>query len=147
MDTTGIAANLEGQLVAQGRLAGDEPVAEQLVGAMVAALAPALRQAAFELAEQAAAEITAQLASGSVDVVLSDGEPTLVLRTEEAEQTFGAEDLEARMTVRLPSNLKAALEEAADDAGDSMNSFVIKTLASGAARGRKGRRVRETFRT
>lgn len=147
MNTAGITAKLEEQLVAQGRLAGDETIVEQVVDAMVAALAPAVRQAAFELAEQAAAEISAQLATGGVDVVLSDGEPTLVLRTEDSDQPFSTDDLEARMTVRLPSNLKAALEEAADDAGDSMNSFVIKTLASGATRGRKGRRVRETFRT
>lgn len=147
MNTAGIAAKLEEQLIAQGRLAGDEPGVEQLVDAIVAALAPAVRQAAFELAEQAAAEISAQLSTGTVDVVLSDGEPTLVLRSEDSEQSFSTDDLEARMTVRLPSNLKAALEEAADDAGDSMNSFVIKTLASGASRGRKGRRVRETFRT
>lgn len=147
MNTAGITAKLEEQLVAQGRLAGDEPIVEQLVDAMVGALVPAVRQAAFELAEQAAAEIGAQLPTGSIDVVLSDGEPTLVLRREEAEETFSTEDLEARMTVRLPANLKAALEEAADDSGDSMNSFVIKTLASGATRGRKGRRVRETFTT
>jgi hypothetical protein len=147
MNTAGIAAKLEEQLIAQGRLAGDEPGVEQLVDAIVAALAPAVRQAAFELAEQAAAEISAQLTAGIVDVVLSDGEPSLVLRTEDPEQSFSTDELEARMTVRLPSNLKAALEEAADDAGDSMNSFVIKTLASGASRGRKGRRVRETFRT
>ena len=147
MNTAGIAAKLEEQLVAQGRLAGDEPIVEQLVDTMIAALAPAVQQAAFELAEQAAAEIGAQLPIGSIDVVVNEGEPTLVLRGEESEQIFSTEDLEARMTVRLPANLKAALEEAADDAGDSMNSFVIKTLASGATRGRKGRRVRETFRT
>ena len=147
MNTAGIAARLEEQLIAQGRLAGDEPIVAGLVEALVTSLAPAVRQAAFELAEQAAAEVGAQLAAGSVEVVLSEGEPTLVVRAEEAEQIFSTEDLEARMTVRLPANLKAALEEAADDAGDSMNSFVIKTLASGAARGRRGRRVRETFRT
>ena len=71
----------------------------------------------------------------------------MVVRSDAPEQTFTADDLEARMTVRLPSNLKSALEEAADDAGDSVNSFVIKALASGASRGRKGRRVRETFDT
>jgi hypothetical protein len=147
MNTAGIAAKLEEQVIAQGRLAGDEPGVEQLVDAIVAALAPAVRQAAFELAEQAAAEVSAQLTAGTVDVVMSDGEPTLVLRSDDSEASFSTDDLEARMTVRLPSNLKAALEEAADDAGDSMNSFVIKTLASGASRGRKGRRVRETFRT
>ena len=78
---------------------------------------------------------------------LIEGEPSLVLRSEDATASFTSEDLGARITVRLPSNLKAALEEAADDAGDSMNSFVLKTLATGTAKGRKSRRVRETLET
>lgn len=147
MNTEAIAAKLEDQLVGQGRLAGDDPVVEQVVDALVGSMGPAIRQAVLEIAEQAAAEIGAQLATGKVDVVLSDGEPTLVLRSEETEQTFSTEDLGARMTVRLPANLKIALEEAADESGDSMNSFVIKTLASGTSRSRKGRRIRETFNT
>ena len=147
MNTRAIVANLEEQLIAQGRLAGDDPKIEQTVDALVAGLGPALRQAVLELAEQAAAEVGAQLTVGRVEVVLSDGEPTLLVRGEETGQAFTAEELEARMTIRLPSNLKAALEEAADDAGDSMNSFVIKALASGASRGRKSRRIRETIET
>lgn len=147
MNTEAIAAKLEDQLASQGRLAGDDPVVEQVVDALVGSMGPAIRQAALEIAEQAAAEMGAQLATGKVDVVLSDGEPTLVLRSEETEQAFSTEDLGARMTVRLPANLKIALEEAADESGDSMNSFVIKTLASGTSRSRKGRRIRETFNT
>ena len=147
MNTEVIAAKLEDHLVAQGRLAGDNEAVEQVVDLLVGSLGPAIRQAVFELAEQAATEIGAQLSSGRVDVVLSEGEPTLVYTSEVAEASFSAEELEARMTVRLPSNLKAALEEAADDAGDSVNSFVIKTLASGASRRRRGSRIRETFET
>ena len=147
MNTEAIAAKLEDQLLAQSRLAGDESGVEQVVDSLAAALGPAIRQAVLEVAEQAAIEINAQLTSGRVEVVLTEGEPTLVLRTEVSEQTFSTEDLEARMTVRLPVNLKTALEEAADQAGDSMNSFVIKTLASGTSRSRTGRRIRETFDT
>ena len=106
MNTAGIVAKLEEQLVAQRQVAGDDPIVEQLVDAMVAALAPALRQAALELAEQAATEIGAQLPAGRIDIVISDGEPTLVLRGDESDQAFSTEDLEARMTVRLPVNLK-----------------------------------------
>ena len=142
MNTEAIAAKLEDQLLASGRLAGTD-----VVDALVTALGPAVRQAVLELVEQAAAEIGAQLTSGRVDVVLNEGEPALVLRRDEAEASFSTEELEARMTVRLPSNLKLALEEAADDAGDSMNSFVLKTLATGTSRGRKGRRIRETLET
>ena len=147
MNTEAIVARFEDQLVAQGRLAGEDPAVEQVVEALVSTLGPAMRQAALELAEQAAAEVGAQLTTGRVEVVLADGEPSLVLRTEGAEPSFSADELEARMTVRLPTNLKTALEEAADDAGDSVNSFVIKTLATGATRGRKGRRIRETLET
>ncbi|MDJ0925001.1 MAG: toxin-antitoxin system HicB family antitoxin [Acidimicrobiia bacterium] len=147
MNTEDIAVRLEEHLTRQARLGSADPVVEQVVDAIVGALRPALRQGVFELVEQAAAEIEAQLPGGRVEVVLSDGEPTLRFRSEPTEATFSTDDLEARMTVRLPTNLKAALEEAADDAGDSMNSFVIKTLAGGAAHSRKGRRVRETFRT
>lgn len=147
MNTEAIAAKLEDQLLASGRLAGTDPAVEHIVDALVTALGPAVRQAALELVEQAAAEIGAQLTTGRVDVVLSEGEPSLIVRRDEAETTFATEELEARMTVRLPANLKSALEEAADDAGDSVNSFVLKTLATGTSRGRKGRRVRETLET
>jgi hypothetical protein len=147
MNTEAIATKLEDQLIAQSRLAGADPAASQIIDALVSALGPAIRQAALDLAEQAAAEVGAQLATGYVDVVLSDGEPSLVVRSDVAEPAFNTDDLEARMTVRLPVNLKAALEEAADDAGDSMNSFVLKTLATGTTRRRKGQRIRETFET
>jgi hypothetical protein len=147
MNIEAIAAKLEDQLLASGRLAGTDPAAEQVVDAMVTALGPAIRQAALELVEQAAAEIGAQLPTGRIDVVLSEGEPALVVRNEETETTFTSDELQARMTVRLPSNLKSALEEAADNAGDSVNSFVLKTLATGTSSSRRGRRVRETFET
>lgn len=147
MNTEAIATKLEDQLVAQSRLAGADPAVSQVIDVLVSGLGPAIRQATLDLAEQAAAEVGAQLATGHVDVVLTDGEPSLVVRSDVAEPAFNTDDLEARMTVRLPLNLKAALEEAADDAGDSMNSFVLKTLATGTTRRRKGQRIRETFET
>ena len=48
--------------------------------ALMTALRPAIQQAAFRLAEQAAAEIGAQLAGYSVAVLLEDGEPSLLVR-------------------------------------------------------------------
>lgn len=148
MNTEAIVARLEEQLLTAGRIAVSDPAAEPIVEALIGALTPAVRQAVFELVEQAAAEIAAQLPGGRVEVVLSEGEPSLVYRADESETAaFSTEELEARMTVRLPSNLKAALEEAADSAGDSVNSFVLKTLATGTSRSRKGRRVREVFDT
>jgi uncharacterized protein (DUF1778 family) len=53
------------------------------------------------------------------------------------------DDLAARITVRLPEELKGELEAAAADLGDSMNTFVIRTLA-GKTKGSK-RSSRSTF--
>ena len=147
MNTEAITTKIEDQLVATGRLAASDPASEQVIDALVTAVGPAIRQGVLELVEQAAAEVGAQLTTSRVEVVVSDGEPSLVVRSEEAEPSFSTEDLVARMTVRLPAQLKAALEEAADDAGDSVNSFVLKTLSSGTTRSRKGRRIRETLET
>ena len=95
-------------------------------------LEPALRLAALTLAEQAAAEITAQLPDHTVDVVVADSQPTLVLRDAADAVTINTEDCDARMTVRLPEELKDDLETAASDLGDSVNTFVVKALAGSA---------------
>lgn len=119
---------VEGQLA----IAGDDPALGAAGEAVLIALEPALRQAASALAEQAAAEVAAQLPDNTVDVVLSDGEPTLVVRRTGDSVTINTEDLDARMTVRLPENLKDDLESAASELGDSVNMFVVKALAGSA---------------
>lgn len=107
-----------------------------------------MERAALELAEQAAIEVGAQLPDHRIDVVLREGEPSLVVRTVEAQAVFSTDDLEARLTLRLPTILKKDLEEAAGSAGDSINAYVVKTLA-GRGRGtrRTGRHVTGTFQT
>jgi hypothetical protein len=105
MNTEAIAAKLEDHLIAQGRLAGSDPAVEQVIDVLVSGLGPAIKQAALDLAEQAAAEVGAQLTIGHIDVVVSDGEPSLVVRSDVSEPSFSTDDLEARMTVRLPTNL------------------------------------------
>lgn len=147
MNTEAIVAKLEDRLASQARLVTDDPNVERTMEALLDTLGPALRQAVMDLAEQAAIEVGAQLTGAKVEVVLADGEPSLVVRHEGPEATFSSEDLAARLTVRLPSALKAAVEEAAGDEGDSINSFVIKALAGGATRTRRGRRIRETLQT
>lgn len=67
-----------------------------------------------------------------MDVVLSDGEPTLRVRTVEAPDRAPSDDLDARLTLRLPESLKRIVEDAADGTGESVNSWVVKTLATRA---------------
>lgn len=132
MDIESVVQQVRDAAEAQLRLAGDDPAVASAGETVLTALEPAVRQAASTIAEQAAAEITAQLRDNAVDVVLSDGEPTLVVRRTGEAVTISTEECDARMTVRLPEELKDDLEVAASDLGDSVNTFVVKALAGSA---------------
>ena len=148
MDTASIITELESALTTQLQFAGADPAVETAGRALIASLAPAVRTATMTLAEQAAEEVRAQLPDYSVDLVLSEGEPSLVVRSPETGPLpFSGEDLAARLTVRLPSVLKNELEQAAGDSGDSVNAYIIKTLASRAGQRKARRRITETFDT
>ncbi len=147
MDTRSILAGLEESLNAQLELAATEPAVEAAARALMVALDPAIRQAAFEIAQQAALEVDAQLPDAAVEVTLRDGEPTLVVRSEEGESVrYRTDELAARLTVRLPESLKEELEAAANDVGDSVNAYVIKSLSSQGRR-RSRKRIQGTFET
>lgn len=148
MDMHTAAAGFEAALSQQLAVASD-PALEAAGTALRATLAPAIRQLALELAEQAASEVAMQLSEHEVDVVLREGEPALVVRAAPTRAEHAAdEDLHARITLRLPVSLKERIEEAAREVGDSVNSFVLKALsAQTAPPARAGRRVRGTVQT
>jgi hypothetical protein len=148
MDTHSVTARLDAALAQQITLAGGDPAVEAAGATLRAALAPAARQMALELAEQAATEIAAQLGDHDVEVVLRDGEPALAVRQTRGQEPSVDEDLEARITLRLPPSVKARVEEAAGTMGDSVNTWVVKTLSAKATRpSGPGRRVSGTVRT
>jgi tRNA(Ser,Leu) C12 N-acetylase TAN1 len=139
---TRLIAGINSQLA----LAGGDPDMDSAVQLLVEALAPAFRQAVLELAEQAAAEVSAQLPDRRVEVVLGDGEPHLRVVEEAANTELRSEDYEARLTLRLPPSLKELVEQAAELAGESVNSWVVESLSSRTRRaGRGGRRVVGSF--
>jgi hypothetical protein len=144
-----IINQLRGALTNQSALtAGDEAV-EGAVQQLVSSLEPALRQAAFDLAQQAAEEVSAQLPDRSVDVLLVDGDPTLRIgeapRGERADAS--AEDFDARITLRLPPTLKRLIEDSASTEGDSVNAWVVDALSKRAKRHdpHRGKRVTDAF--
>lgn len=147
MDTGSIVSGIEAALADQLALAGGDPDVAAAGEALVAALRPALRRAMMDVAEQAALEVDAQLPDHQVEVVLRDGDPTVVVRTETSEVSFTTEDLDARLTLRLPPHLKSELERAARSAGDSINGYVIRSLAAKGSSGKPGRRMSGTFET
>jgi hypothetical protein len=151
MDVAGAIARFEATLAEQASLAGDDPALGAIRRTMLAALRPAMRELAMDLAEQAAAEVAAQLPEYDVDVVLREGDPLLSLR-ERAPSDAGSqerEDYEARITLRLPPSLKGLIEDAAGTAGESVNSWVVDAVSGAARRSRHkiGQRVQGRVRT
>lgn len=145
MDTRAALAKFEAQVKNQVVLAGGDAAVEAASRALMASLDPAARQLAWDLAEQAAVEVDSQLPYNKVEVTLREGEPVLNVREGEEEgrrEAFfemreGGD--EARITLRLPANLKATIEQAAKTAGDSVNSYLVKDIARMTSRGGRGR--------
>jgi hypothetical protein len=140
MDIEGLATQVTGVVAGQLALASDGPMVAAAGDLIIAALEPALRQMGTSLAEQAAIEIGAQLPDHTIDVVLREGQPNLVVRSTAKTVTISSDDLGARITVRLPEDLKGDLEAAASVLGDSVNTFVVQALADKTkARGNSNR--------
>jgi hypothetical protein len=142
-----IIHHLRATLSAHASLAGDDPALDGVVQQLVDALDPALRLAAMDLAQQAAAEIGAQLPDRAVEVVMSNGDPELrVVDAPAAAAEPSDEDFDARITLRLPPSLKRIIEDSATIDGESVNAWVVDALNKRAKRNDpKGKRVTDAF--
>ncbi|HJU80458.1 MAG TPA: toxin-antitoxin system HicB family antitoxin [Acidimicrobiia bacterium] len=145
MQTSAALHNLESAIEAQLALVAD-PAVEAGGRAVLAALRPALKEAAMELANQATEEVAAQLPAYRVELVLADGEPSIRVSADESTATSVEGDFDARITLRLPPAIKDIVERAANESGDSVNAWVVKTLA-GKVHGPRAskRRIVETL--
>jgi hypothetical protein len=148
MDTSTVMTQIEASIEQQVLLTGGDPQTESAARVLLTALEPAVARLALDLAEQAAAEVAAQLPGHQVEVVVSGGEPSLRVRPEEVETAVG-EALDARLTLRLPPRLKEMIEQAADERGESLNTWMVRTISSkaGGTRRRVGRSVEGTMET
>ena len=141
MDTTTATAKLEAAIDQQLLLAGGDEAVVSAGEVVLGALRPAVSALALDLCQQAAAEVGAQLPHHTVEVLMRDGEPSLQVRELDAPtHAPDPDELEARLTLRRPENLKRLVEDEASASGDSINSWVVRTLASRA-------RTRETTST
>ena len=139
--------SLQAALLSNSALAAADPSVEAAINQLVEAIGPALRLAAMDLAQQAAAEVSAQLPDHSVDVVISDGDPSLrVSDARASSERPPSEEFDARITLRLPPTLKQLIEDAAGDNGDSVNGWVVDALSKRARRsGVPGSKVTQSF--
>ena len=139
MDITPYVDSLRHDLAAAAEAGGAE--AKAAAERLALALDPAVRLALMEALSQAAAEITAEMPTGSVDVRLNGRELDFVVQAahpvapspptpptppsaEEAEEEGGT----ARITLRLPESVKARAEEFAARSGHSLNTWLVNVV-------------------
>ena len=142
MDITPYVDHLRRDLLTAAEGAGEElrSAAERLGFA----LDPAARLALMEAISQACSEITAEMPAGGVDVRLDGRDlafvvdvptagppvppapPTPPLPPDPEDETESGGT--ARITLRLPESVKAKAEDAAADAGQSLNTWLVSVI-------------------
>lgn len=146
MDITPYVDSLRRDLLAAAESAGDE--ARQTAERLGYALDPSARLALMEAISQAAAEITAAMPAGSVDVRLDGRDLDFVVQVPQAtapapplpppppapprpgEAGEPVEEGLARITVRMPESVKGRAEDAAAAAGQSLNTWLVNLVRS-----------------
>ena len=116
--------------------------ARALAERLTAPLEPAVRLTLLDALSAAAAEITRELAPGSVDVLLRNREPVFVVTPPPADEPAparvdappppadGEDAATARINFRLPDSLKSRIEDAAGRAGLSVNAWLVRATAA-----------------
>jgi Arc-like DNA binding domain len=158
MDLTAYVTNLGREFATLAEAGGEEPRA--LVERLTGSLESAIRMTLLEALSAAAGEITRDLAPGSVELRLRGRDPTFVVTPPSAEPlgsadrdalaTVGsASDNElltaedgpaARINVRMPEQLKTAIEEAAAKEGRSVNAWLARAAATALQRSERDQR-------
>jgi hypothetical protein len=151
MNLTSYVSNLGREFATLAEAGGDE--ARALVEHLTGPLESAIRMTLLDALSSAADEITRDLAPGSVELRLRGRDPNFVVTLPPAEPVEpAAEDAAApgdapeaglliaddgpaaRINVRLPEQLKAAVEEAAAREGRSVNAWLVRAAATALQR-------------
>ena len=145
MDLSPYVESLRRDLQAAAEVAGPDGrvVADRLLSALDASVRLVLIDALGAAAEQ----ITAELAPGSVELRLRGREPEFVVSAAlppeppepplppapPAPPALDGDDTTARISLRLPDGLKSRIEEAANEIGFSVNSWLVRALNDAVA--------------
>jgi hypothetical protein len=151
MDLTQYVATLRHELAVAADAGGED--ARALAERLTAPLESAIRLMLLDALSAAADEITRELAPGSVDLRLRAGEPDFVVTPAPADEPVapGAdarapappdsdEGATARINLRLPESLKAAVEHAATRERLSVNAWLVRSAAAALDDGRPPQR-------
>ncbi|SCG41209.1 Ribbon-helix-helix protein, copG family [Micromonospora echinaurantiaca] len=152
MDLTPYVSNLGREFATLAEAGGEE--ARALVERLTGSLESAIRMTLLDALSAAADEITRDLAPGSVELRLRGRDPNFVVTSPpaeplgsapggaaatvggapESELLFAEEGPAARINVRMPEQLKAAVEEAAAKEGRSVNAWLVRAAATAVQR-------------
>ena len=152
------AAKAEGEGDVLAKIAEMPEPDRALAERLTAPLESAVRLVLLDALSAAAAEITRDLAPGSVDLRLRGREPSFVVTPQPAEQPFeesaptaadapppatpeGEERAAARISFRLTEYLKGRIEEAAAQAGLSVNAWLVRAASAVLESGDRDRRA------
>lgn len=137
MDITPYVESLRRDLLAAAEAGSEE--ARAAAERLGYALDPSARLALMEAVSQAAAEITAELPAGSVDVRLdgrelafvvdlTTGAPTPPPPPSAPAEAEDDDDSVSRVSLRIPESLKTKAEEKAAEAGQSLNTWLVSLV-------------------
>ena len=126
------------QLAVAAEAGGEE--ARALAERLSAPLDASIRLMLLDALSVAAAEITRELAPGSVELRLRGGDPEFAVTAPPGEpapdtESAGADAFDfgdgsvARINLRLPDRLKNQVEQAADRDGVSINTWLVRAAA------------------
>lgn len=150
MDLNRYADELQRQLATAAAAGGDD--ARELAARLTAPLDAAARLVLLNALSDAAGEISAELAPGSVDVRLRGGSPEFVVTVPAAPAPAepaaasaqapapapapvdGEAGATTRTTLRLPDHLKTQAETAAARDGVSVNTWLVRAVAAAIER-------------
>jgi hypothetical protein len=151
MELTQYVSSLRHELAVAAEAGGDD--ARALAERLTAPLESAVWLVLLDALSTAAAEISRDLAPGSVDLRLRGREPTFVVTPPTAEPSFtepagpasvppGPADSEegatARISFRLTEHLKSRIEDAAGQAGLSVNAWLVRAATAALESGDPG---------
>jgi hypothetical protein len=147
---------------------GDDEPEARAAQRLLASLDDSVRLMLLDVLAAAAAEITREVAPGSVELRLRGSDPEFVVSTpsrapahegadrghaEEASGDVAAADVTAgegamaRINLRLPEQLKARVEQAAEQEGLSINAWLVRAVGAVVERGRSGAGESDTSRS
>ena len=137
-----VVDGLRSDVVAVGEL-GDEVVG-QVAERIADVLGRSVPGRILDVLSDAAAELTAALPGGRVDVRVAGDDVDLTYVEDEPGPTGEDDEQSARISLRLGEGLKARLEAGAAAEGISVNTFIVRTLerhSSDRSRNRTGNRL------